>query len=38
MRGLIIGRQRLAFGLAAAFMSVTLAACGSPPQHRLTSR
>jgi pimeloyl-ACP methyl ester carboxylesterase len=29
-----MGRGRLALGLAAAGMSVTLVACGSPPQHR----
>jgi pimeloyl-ACP methyl ester carboxylesterase len=34
MHGLIIGRRRLAFGLAAALMPATLVACGSPPQHR----
>jgi pimeloyl-ACP methyl ester carboxylesterase len=34
MRGLIVGRGRLALGLAAAGMSVTLVACGSPRQHR----
>ena len=37
MRGLIIGRRRLAVGLAAAWMPVTLVACGSPPQHRTVS-
>lgn len=37
MQGLIIGRRRLAFGLTAALMSVTLVACGSPPQHRTVS-
>jgi pimeloyl-ACP methyl ester carboxylesterase len=31
--GLIMGRRRLALGLAVAWMSVTLVACGSPPQH-----
>jgi pimeloyl-ACP methyl ester carboxylesterase len=35
MRGLIIDGRRLAFGLAAALMSVTLAGCGS--QHRTVS-
>jgi pimeloyl-ACP methyl ester carboxylesterase len=35
MRGLIIDRRRLAFGLAAAWMSVTLVGCGS--QHRTVS-
>jgi pimeloyl-ACP methyl ester carboxylesterase len=33
MSGVIMGR-RLALGLAVAWMSVTLVACGSPPQHR----
>ena len=37
MRGLITGRRRLALGLAAALMSVTVVACGSPPQHRTVS-
>jgi len=38
MRGLIIGRRRLAFGLAAAaWISVTLVGCGSPPPHRAAS-
>jgi pimeloyl-ACP methyl ester carboxylesterase len=35
MRGLIIDGRRLAFGLAAAWMSVTLAGCGA--QHRTVS-
>jgi len=34
MRGLITGRGRLALGLAAAWTSVVLVGCGSPPQHR----
>jgi len=37
MRGLIIGRRRLAFGLAAALMSVTLVACASPSRDRTVS-
>jgi pimeloyl-ACP methyl ester carboxylesterase len=37
MRGLIIGRRRLAYGLAAASMSVTLVACASPSQDRAVS-
>jgi pimeloyl-ACP methyl ester carboxylesterase len=37
MRALVTGRRRLAFGLAAALMSVPLAACGSPPQHLTVS-
>jgi pimeloyl-ACP methyl ester carboxylesterase len=37
MRGMITGRRRLALGAAAALMSVTLVACGSPPQHRMVS-
>lgn len=37
MRGLIIGCRRYSFGLAAALMSVTLVACGSPPQHSTVS-
>jgi len=37
MRGLIIGRPRLALGVAAVWMTVTLAACGSPPEHRTVS-
>jgi pimeloyl-ACP methyl ester carboxylesterase len=34
---LIMGRRRLALGVAAAWMSVTLVACGSPPQHGTVS-
>jgi pimeloyl-ACP methyl ester carboxylesterase len=34
MNGLIMGRRRIALGLAVAWMSVTMVACGSPPQHR----
>lgn len=37
MRGLIAGRRRLALCMAAAWISVTLVACGSPPQHRTVS-
>jgi len=34
MRGLVIGRRRLALGVAAAWMCVTLVGCGSAGQHR----
>jgi pimeloyl-ACP methyl ester carboxylesterase len=37
MRGLITGRRRVVCELAAALMLVTLAACGSAPQHRTGS-
>jgi pimeloyl-ACP methyl ester carboxylesterase len=33
MRGLISGRRRLALGVAAAWLPVSLVACGSTPQH-----
>jgi pimeloyl-ACP methyl ester carboxylesterase len=34
MRKLIMPRPRLALGFVAALMSLTLVACGSPPQHQ----
>jgi pimeloyl-ACP methyl ester carboxylesterase len=37
MRGLIAGLRRLAVGLAAAWMSATVVACGSPSPHPMAS-